>query len=263
MQRVVALRAGEPPVRALHAKPTLAVAGAELRFRDDLVPDLQHGFVRPDATYPVVLRFSNAAQLVQPDAEPDMRGVALRVQVSPDDQHRPAHDQRSGLARSRRPSVRGVRGRLHQAFARRRTAVPDPAVRRAGDRPDGAHSDPREAAPAEQPVHRDVLVARRDHLGSHSRCALPAAPFTKHGPGGPRSAGGRCGRAERSGCRGRGPALGRSGRDGALPAALPRPGVATPIEDTAVEWSQDDSPAIPIAGADVAPMRRDGLRGAP
>lgn len=81
MQRVVARRSGEPPRRALHAKATLALSGAELRFRDDLPQDLRHGFAQPGATYEVDVRFSNAAQLVASDEEPDMRGAALRVHV--------------------------------------------------------------------------------------------------------------------------------------------------------------------------------------
>jgi catalase len=82
MQRVVTQRSGGIPRRALHAKATLALTGAELRFHDDLPADLRHGFAQPGARYPVDLRFSNAAQTVQADDEPDMRGAALRVHVS-------------------------------------------------------------------------------------------------------------------------------------------------------------------------------------
>jgi len=67
--------------RTLHAKATLALDDAELRFRDDLPADLQHGFARPGAAYRTTVRFSNAANTGAPDFEPDLRGVALRVHV--------------------------------------------------------------------------------------------------------------------------------------------------------------------------------------
>jgi Animal haem peroxidase/Catalase len=72
--------------RAFHAKSTLAVPNAELRFLD-LPEDLRAGFAQPDAAYPTVVRFSNAFGIPQADTEPDLRGVALRVQVSPTETH--------------------------------------------------------------------------------------------------------------------------------------------------------------------------------
>ena len=72
--------------RAFHAKSTLAVDSAELRFLD-LPADLRAGFAQPGASYPTVVRFSNASGIPQADTEPDLRGVALRVQVSPDETH--------------------------------------------------------------------------------------------------------------------------------------------------------------------------------
>ena len=72
--------------RAFHAKTTFAVDDAELRFLD-LPPDLRVGFAQPGAAYPAAVRFCNAAGTVRPDREPDLRGVALRVTVSPDEQH--------------------------------------------------------------------------------------------------------------------------------------------------------------------------------
>ncbi|MCV2489831.1 catalase [Geodermatophilus sp. YIM 151500] len=73
--------------RAFHAKATLAVADAELRFRDDLPEDLQAGFAQPGAEYSTVVRFSNAAGTGRPDYDKDLRGVALRMTVSDDEQH--------------------------------------------------------------------------------------------------------------------------------------------------------------------------------
>ncbi|WP_372729433.1 peroxidase family protein [Nocardioides sp.] len=67
--------------RALHAKATLAVDHAELRFRDDLPEELCHGFAHRGATYFTTVRFSNAAGTGESDHARDMRGVALRVKV--------------------------------------------------------------------------------------------------------------------------------------------------------------------------------------
>ncbi|HEX8647390.1 MAG TPA: peroxidase family protein [Thermoleophilaceae bacterium] len=67
--------------RAFHAKATLAVDDAELRFRDDLPADLQAGFARPGAAYRTVVRFSNASGSHEPDYAPNLRGVALRVEA--------------------------------------------------------------------------------------------------------------------------------------------------------------------------------------
>ena len=72
--------------RAFHAKSTLAVRDAELRFLD-LPADLQVEFAQPGAVYPTVARFSNAAGSGKPDYEPDLRGVALRIAVSAERQH--------------------------------------------------------------------------------------------------------------------------------------------------------------------------------
>src|SRR5215212_3807641 len=63
--------------RTLHAKATLAHEDAELRFREDLPDDLQHGFAKPGAAYRTIVRFSNAANTGEPDFKPDLRGVAL------------------------------------------------------------------------------------------------------------------------------------------------------------------------------------------
>ena len=65
--------------RALHSKPLLSVKHAEIAFVGDLPADLAVGFARPGAKYPVTLRISNAANRAQPDTEPDMRGIALRI----------------------------------------------------------------------------------------------------------------------------------------------------------------------------------------
>jgi hypothetical protein len=72
--------------RAFHAKATLAVDDAELAFLN-LPPDLEVGFARSGAVYPTLARFSNAAGTVRPDADKDLRGVALHVTTSTGEQH--------------------------------------------------------------------------------------------------------------------------------------------------------------------------------
>jgi heme peroxidase/catalase len=75
------------PDRAFHAKSTLAVDGARLRFADDLPEDLRFGFAKPGESYPAVVRFSNASGVPKADTEPDLRGVALRIRVGEDESH--------------------------------------------------------------------------------------------------------------------------------------------------------------------------------
>jgi hypothetical protein len=72
--------------RAFHAKSTLALDDAELDFLD--LPDaLRAGYAQPGASYRTIVRFSNASATGQPDFEPDLRGVALRIEVSPEESH--------------------------------------------------------------------------------------------------------------------------------------------------------------------------------
>ena len=73
--------------RAFHAKATLTVTDAELRFLDDLPEELRVGFAQPGRAYRTTVRFSNAAGTGRPDHEKDLRGVALRVTVSDEEQH--------------------------------------------------------------------------------------------------------------------------------------------------------------------------------
>jgi hypothetical protein len=73
--------------RAFHAKSVAALNNATLRFRDDLHPELRTGFAQPGAAYPATIRLSNAASVPGDDADPDMRGFALRIAVSDDQTH--------------------------------------------------------------------------------------------------------------------------------------------------------------------------------
>src|SRR5688500_15057232 len=74
-------------LRAFHANPILGIADAELRFRDDLPPYLAAGYAQPGKAYPTTVRFSNAHGAAQGDDKQDMRGVALRINVSPEEGH--------------------------------------------------------------------------------------------------------------------------------------------------------------------------------
>jgi len=71
--------------RAFHAKihagitDHVGIANAQFRILPDLSKDLQIGMFQPSATYQATVRFSSASGAIQPDATPDLRGVALRV----------------------------------------------------------------------------------------------------------------------------------------------------------------------------------------
>jgi hypothetical protein len=73
--------------RPFHAKPIFATAHASLRFNDDLPDELRYGWVQPSREYRTIVRLSNANAIPQPDGKPDLRGAALRVEVSPHEQH--------------------------------------------------------------------------------------------------------------------------------------------------------------------------------
>ncbi len=170
--------------RTLHAKSTLAVDDAELRFLDDLPEDLQHGFAQPGASYRTVVRFSNASGVPQADHEKDLRGVALRVVVDED----VAHDLLMtnfpvSHARDARHFVEFARATAGGAVSQLLGVLA--LVRRFGLREtlhmfknvlDGAPQ------PARQRGHGDVLEPRRPDLGTHDRGALPAAARTGQSP---------------------------------------------------------------------------------
>jgi hypothetical protein len=73
--------------RAFHAKAVLAVGDAQLRFLDTLPANLTTGFAAPGASYRAIVRVSNAANHAAPDYSPDLRGIALRIEVSPSEHH--------------------------------------------------------------------------------------------------------------------------------------------------------------------------------
>lgn len=67
--------------RAFHAKAVFAATDAELAFRDDLPADLRAGFAQPGKRYRTTVRLSNADGASQADYKSDLRGIAVRVEV--------------------------------------------------------------------------------------------------------------------------------------------------------------------------------------
>jgi heme peroxidase/catalase len=73
--------------RAFHAKSVYAGRNAELRFVDDLPQDLRAGFAQPGKSYRTTVRLSNADGERQADDKPDLRGIALRVEAGDGETH--------------------------------------------------------------------------------------------------------------------------------------------------------------------------------
>jgi zinc transporter ZupT len=73
--------------RAFHAKPVFATTDASLRIVDDLPEQLRAGWVQPGREYRTIVRLSNASGVPESDASKDLRGIALRVEVSGEEQH--------------------------------------------------------------------------------------------------------------------------------------------------------------------------------
>jgi len=71
--------ANKEPMRANHAKVLAGFSKALFRVNSQLPPELAFGFLRPSKVYETTIRFSNAAGKKLPDATPDLRGIALRL----------------------------------------------------------------------------------------------------------------------------------------------------------------------------------------
>jgi Animal haem peroxidase/Catalase len=67
--------------RAFHAKPVYNSTHAEFCFVDDLPPSLCRDFAQPGKCYPAIVRLSNADGASQSDHKRDLRGIAVRVTV--------------------------------------------------------------------------------------------------------------------------------------------------------------------------------------
>ncbi len=236
--------------RAFHAKATLAVPDATLRFRDDLPEDLRAGFAQPGAAYPTVVRFSNASGIPQADTEQDLRGAALRIQVSEAESHdllmtnfpvshaRNAHQfvefakataggrpaQLRGILRLLRLfGVRETVRMLKNVTAARRRPVPSVATETYWSRgasrwgPVLAVRYLLRPAPDTPPAPR-VPADDPDYLSNEAAARLRHVPI----------------RFELC--------VQRYVNDG-----------VTPIEDTAIAWSERDAPAQPVAVLEIQP----------
>jgi hypothetical protein len=65
--------------RAVHAKIHVGTCKAQFEVLPEIPTKLRIGLFQPDSRYHAEVRFSNASGAVQPDAKPDLRGIAVRV----------------------------------------------------------------------------------------------------------------------------------------------------------------------------------------
>jgi len=65
--------------RTFHAKAGVAVQDAKLVFHKTLPKEFRVGFAKPGASYPAIVRLSNAAGSQTSDYDKDMRGLAVRI----------------------------------------------------------------------------------------------------------------------------------------------------------------------------------------
>lgn len=75
------------PLRTLHAKIVVGVVDAELLVDNDLPSFLQAGYFTAGTSYRTTVRLSNASGTLRSDAEPDVRGAALKISVSASEVH--------------------------------------------------------------------------------------------------------------------------------------------------------------------------------
>ncbi len=71
--------AGQSVRRALHAKIQAGITNAQFKIDPNIPSYLQHGIFQPGKTYDAHVRLSNASGKVQPDTANDLRGLAIRV----------------------------------------------------------------------------------------------------------------------------------------------------------------------------------------
>jgi hypothetical protein len=74
-------------LRAFHAKSILATEDARLEVADELPERYRVGFFHPGRSYPAVVRLSNANGGIRSDHKRDLRGAAVRVRVSDEEVH--------------------------------------------------------------------------------------------------------------------------------------------------------------------------------
>lgn len=230
--------------RTFHSKSTLAVEHGRLDVLDQLPAELRVGFAQPGTSLRVLARFSNASGTGAPDFAPDMRGVALRIEVD----EKTSHD----LLMTNFPVSHARDARQFVAFA---TATAGEGLSRAaGLARLTAQFGPRETAR----MVRNVTTARGRAVGSVATETYWSRGALTWGPGS---------------------AVRYLLRPAVDAAAAPPPSSTdpdylsheitarlaagdvrfelcvqrfvdervTPIEDTAVEWKEQDAPPVPVA----------------
>ncbi len=81
IQAAIAQKTGRKGQRTLHARIIAGFDAAKLVVDDNIPAALAQGHFQPGAVLPALLRFSNASSLHQADAVPDMRGIAVRLDL--------------------------------------------------------------------------------------------------------------------------------------------------------------------------------------
>lgn len=81
IQRHVARKSELDGQRALHAKMIAGFADARLVVDTNLPHELAQGSFQPGSSLSAQVRFSNASSFHRPDAIPDMRGIAVRLDL--------------------------------------------------------------------------------------------------------------------------------------------------------------------------------------
>lgn len=87
IQARLARRTGRTGQRTLHAKIIAGIASARLEVDGTFPADLAQGHFQPGAILPAQVRLSNASSLHQADVAPDMRGMAIRLDLGPEGRH--------------------------------------------------------------------------------------------------------------------------------------------------------------------------------
>lgn len=80
-------KSGGRAMRTLHAKMVIGVTNAQLVVDQSLPLRYKVGHFVPGATLPAIVRLSNASGVPQADSQPDMRGMAVRLLPEGDTPH--------------------------------------------------------------------------------------------------------------------------------------------------------------------------------
>ena len=73
--------------RAFHAKIVAGIGNAKLRILSDIPKHFRVGYIKPDAEYAATVRLSNASGKSRADGKRDLRGLAVRINVSDEEFH--------------------------------------------------------------------------------------------------------------------------------------------------------------------------------